>query len=164
MATHARTKVVNGRQVFRGSWRFNPGVDALIRMRARGEVCHVFCGSSRIGAVRVDHILGLEANVLGDAGALPFPDASFDTIVADPPWNINPPDRWAYFQEARRISRPGALLLHIAPWLPPPWWNVDEVFIVPPRSTIHNCCLLACGELLPRGEQTGRLELEENRA
>ena len=153
MSTHARTKVVNGRQVFKAAWKFHPAIEGLIRARVHGRTLNVFAGSSQIGQYRVDHIRGVAANILSDANFLPFVDSSFDSVIADPPWNINPPDRWAYLREIRRVSKPGATLFHVAPWLPPPWWDIFEVLVIPPSSTIHNCCLLACGTLANMAEQ-----------
>ena len=55
--------------------------------------------------------LGIEADLrVGDAQSLPFPDASFDTVVATLALCTIPDDRRAV-AEAARVLRPGGLLL-----------------------------------------------------
>ena len=50
------------------------------------------------------------AFVVGDACALPFPDASFDTLLAVE-CIFHFPTRVAFFEEARRVLRPGGRLV-----------------------------------------------------
>jgi len=50
------------------------------------------------------------AFVVGDACALPFPDASFDTLLAVE-CIFHFPTRVAFFEEARRVLRPGGTLV-----------------------------------------------------
>jgi SAM-dependent methyltransferase len=50
------------------------------------------------------------AFVVGDACALPFPDASFDTLLAVE-CIFHFPTRVAFFEEARRVLRPGGKLV-----------------------------------------------------
>jgi len=62
-------------------------------------------------ARRRAHELGVEADLrLGDAEDLPFPDASFDTVVATLALCTIPDDRRAV-EEAARVLRPGGRLL-----------------------------------------------------
>lgn len=110
---------------------FGPDARAIVR-EARGDVLELAVGTGRNLALygtgtRVTGIelseamlerararaaeLGLEAKLVqGDAQALPFPDASFDTVVCTFSLCTIPDDRRA-LAEARRVLRPGGRLL-----------------------------------------------------
>lgn len=50
---------------------------------------------------------------------LPFPDAAFDTVIADPPWKELPERmRSRFFNELTRITAPGGRLIFNAWWIP----------------------------------------------
>ena len=48
---------------------------------------HVCCGKSQLGDVRYDNDPANNPDVLGDAAKLPFDDASFESVLCDPPYN-----------------------------------------------------------------------------
>lgn len=50
---------------------------------------------------------------------LPFPDDTFSTVIADPPWkSLSEPTRRAFFNELTRISAPGGRIIFNAWWIP----------------------------------------------
>jgi hypothetical protein len=48
---------------------------------------HVCCGRSPLGDVRVDFDPEVKPDLVVNAAALPFPDASFESVLCDPPYN-----------------------------------------------------------------------------
>jgi len=77
-------------------------------LRGYSPVLHLFCGTSRLGDVRVDR-LGLEnvthrLEIQPRAGfRLPFRDKEFDATIFDPPW-INRFFLWAS-REIPRVTK-----------------------------------------------------------
>ena len=61
-------------------------VEAWLSQRLLGCTLHVCSGKSRLGDCRLD-LHDASADVQGDAARLPFADASFDTVLCDPPYN-----------------------------------------------------------------------------
>lgn len=62
-------------------------VERFIESLLIGESLHLCCGLSRIGDVRLDWDEDVNPDVVGDASNPPFEDLSFDTVLADPPYN-----------------------------------------------------------------------------
>lgn len=72
------------------------------------------------------------ADVHADARDLPFDDAAFGTIIADPPFTIQDlMERQAWITEMGRVARPGGQVILHAPWFPKPVWARDllDVFV-----------------------------------
>jgi ubiquinone/menaquinone biosynthesis C-methylase UbiE len=67
--------------------------------------------------VQVDADLDRDPDVQADMGALPFGDATFDTVVFDPPWKIGYYQRQTPFFEAVRVTKPGGKILMNALWV-----------------------------------------------
>lgn len=58
---------------------------------------------------------GVRSAVLGDARALPWPDASYAMVLlAGPLYHLAPRDRMIALAEAVRVSRPGAIVVAVA--------------------------------------------------
>lgn len=88
-----------------------------------GKVLHLFSGSldASVGGVRVDMSLGRDPppDVFADAHELPFPNETFDLIVADGPYfpvdarKYGTPmiNRAAVFRECARITKTGGHLI-----------------------------------------------------
>jgi len=62
-------------------------VSSLIASILIPSSLHVCCGQSSLGDVRLDIDPNNKPDVVGDASALPFPDASFASVLCDPPYN-----------------------------------------------------------------------------
>jgi len=85
------------------------------------RVLHLFCGSSQLGDVRIDinakvkpdHVLDLSKD------KIPYPDNSFDIVIADPPYHdLNP---YCFVREAARILKPRGylIILHFLSYITP---------------------------------------------
>lgn len=71
----------------RAGWSFPSIVEAKIReLCGPGSVLHLFGGRAKFG-VRLDIDPATRPHVIGDAWLPPFPMASFDTVVLDPPYD-----------------------------------------------------------------------------
>ena len=75
------------------------------------EILHLFCGSSTFGTVRVDINPDVSPDVLLDLTKekLPFPDNSFDVVIADPPYKDFKP--YCFVDEAVRVLKPKGFLV-----------------------------------------------------
>jgi SAM-dependent methyltransferase len=113
--------------------------DAVLR-HCRGRLLDVGCGDNRLvrrhglpGSVGIDvHDFGGGATIVRDAGALPFPDGSFDTVSFVASLN-HIPNRGAALREARRVLAPGGALLDtmLSPFVGAlrhrlSWWDRDQ--------------------------------------
>ena len=68
--------------------------------------------------VTVDIDPTTKPNVVGDAHALPFPDASFDAVLHSSVLeHLHSP--WIAAREMQRVLRPGGVMLGIVPWVYP---------------------------------------------
>ena len=115
---------------YREAWRWPQAVEGFIRSRAQGLTIHVCSGMSQIGDVRID-IDGHNANVRGDFNQLPVKDDIADTVVCDPPWELQYHLRGKLVKELRRIIKPGGQLLFLAPWSPKQPGLIVESIMVP---------------------------------
>ncbi len=62
-------------------------VEELVSSLLIPKSLHVCCGKSKLGDVRFDNDPDNSPHVLGDATKLPFADASFESVLCDPPYN-----------------------------------------------------------------------------
>jgi SAM-dependent methyltransferase len=106
---------------FKDAWRWPEDVERFIRKKIpEGRVLNVPAGKSPLGDVQVDADASLQGGVIpGDMQRLPFKDAVFDGVVADPPWkSVDVFDRHSLFYELVRVTKPGGLIIHNASWIP----------------------------------------------
>jgi SAM-dependent methyltransferase len=114
----------------------------VARIAVRGRVLDVGCGAGLSAAALhglADAVVGLEPNagmlayrrqvaphahfVVGRAEQLPFAGASFDMITAA--GSLNYVDLDLFFAEAKRVLRPGGVVVVYDFW-PGPWFEVFE--------------------------------------
>jgi|GEM_PF-2530228 len=64
-------------------------IETFLRTLFVGRTLHVCCGKSRLGDVRFDADPANEPDMVGDAADMraTVPDASFETVLCDPPYN-----------------------------------------------------------------------------
>lgn len=114
---------------YRKVWRWPDTVEGFIRSRARGFVVHVCSGESDIGDLKID-LYSDKADIKADAFNLPLDDDVADTVVCDPPWELQYHLRGKLVKELRRILKPGGTLLFNAPWSPKqPGLMVEEIMV-----------------------------------
>jgi len=114
---------------YRKAWRWPATVEGFIRSRARGLVIHVCSGDSQLGDLRIDRY-NHNANVVGDFNHLPIKDDIADTVVCDPPWELQYHLRGQLAKELRRILKPGGTLIFNAPWSPKqPGLMIEEIMV-----------------------------------
>lgn len=120
--------------LFREAWVWSDAEERLYAKLCIGKVLHLFSGKSLFGDVRVD-LLHSEATHQIDLsqGELPFPDLSFDTTIADPPW-FGPQtwDKWMkLISEIVRVTRKRVIFVlgNLIYMLPPPF-QLTHVYVV----------------------------------
>lgn len=104
---------------FKKAWVWPKSVTRFFRQNIKGYSCHVFCGSSKLGDVRVDvenngHLTH-KADILK---GLPWPDETFDVVFGDPPWHIAKHLRSKIMYEMRRICKVNGMIILNANWNP----------------------------------------------
>jgi len=120
--------------------------DQFVETRAIGSVLQVCCGGSRLGQVRVDIDCTVPGvTVCADMLALPFRADAFDTIAADPMYNLAYPTRVHLQRELARIAR--RRILFKAPWvMRAAGWRLVETLLL----ASHTCANVAVLSVLDR--------------
>lgn len=112
---------------YREAWRWPGYVEQFVRARAKGFVVHVCNGQSSLGDLRID-AFSANTDIIADGRYLPLKDEIADTVVCDPPWEMQYHHRGKLVKELRRILKPGGQLIFNAPWSPKqPGLKVDEI-------------------------------------
>lgn len=114
---------------YRKAWRWPDSVEGFVRSRSQGFTVHICNGESSLGDIRVDRF-SENTDIRADARYLPLKDDIADTVVCDPPWEMQYHHRGLLAKEIRRILRPGGHLIFIAPWCPKqPGLIVEEIWV-----------------------------------
>ena len=105
---------------FKKAWSWPQKVEDYFKEKIKGKYsCHVFCGTSKLGDVRIDieNNGGLthKQDVLK---GLDFPDETFDVVFGDPPWKIPNHVRSKIMYEMRRICKINGMIILNANWAP----------------------------------------------
>ena len=111
---------------FSQGWAWPPDVREWVEEHIDGYTLNICAGRSRIGDVKVDMDPRLDPDVVADMNDLPFEHGTFDSVVSDPPWNLDYFDRREPFYEAVRMLKPGGILIYNAPWKPTSSWVTLE--------------------------------------
>jgi hypothetical protein len=101
------------------------------------SLCHVFCGKSLIGGLRIDKDKSVNPNIVADCLDLPniLGENSQKHILADFPWVIDYNSRRKYSYTLRDICKKDGYLILNCPWSP--WvdglelvevWKVSQCF------------------------------------
>lgn len=107
-------------------WAWPRDVREWVLERTHGRVLNICSGSSRIGDVQIDADPLVEPDIVADMDSLPIQPRSFDTVVSDPPWNMDYFERQNPFYEAIRAVKPGGTLIYNCPWRPKSSWVTLE--------------------------------------
>ena len=107
-------------------------VSAMFPDMNPAKTLHLFSGSLKIPGIRVDVQSLPSVSLIATATCLPFKDASFSFVMADPPYSVDDakkygpalPDKRKVLQELARVVIPGG---HLA-WLdiPKPQYRKSE--------------------------------------
>lgn len=99
------------------------------------DILHLFCGISDFGTVRVDINPEVEPDMILDLSKdrLPFPDNSFDVVVADPPYKDFKP--YCFVKEAVRVLKPKGFFI-VLHWL---------IYITPKSCERWGCLAVSPG-------------------
>lgn len=108
---------IQSRHLYEGVWRQPEDVDRLLRTRAEGYTLNLCSGESPLGDVQVDVDRNRSPDIQADMCDLPFAEATFDTVIWDPPWKLEYYDRQSPFFEAVRVTKPNGLILMNALWI-----------------------------------------------
>lgn len=113
---------------YRKAWTWPEQVEDFINARARGFTVHVMNGESKLGELRIDKYTQ-NTDICGDAFMLPLKSEIADTVISDPPWDINNRYRPKLISELRRITKFGGQLIFNAPWCPKcPGLQLEEIW------------------------------------
>jgi len=138
-----KREIKKGRFKFQETWVFPKEVTWFVKETMKRlhttqkSYCHVFCGKSKIGGLRIDINKKLKPNLVADVLDLPkiLGENSQENLLADEPWEIPYQKRRHYSYAMRDIVKPGGYLILNAPW--DPWvkglklievWKVRQAY------------------------------------
>ena|SRR3990167_3398450 len=105
---------------FKKAWAWPQKVEDYFKDQIKGLYsCHVFCGSSNLGNVRVDiKQNGFATHFEDILNGLSFADNTFDIVFGDPPWEMPYHLRSKVMYEMRRICKPHGKIILNCNWTP----------------------------------------------
>jgi len=103
---------------FTDVWRWPADFERFVSERVAGHSLNVCAGQSDVGDVKVDAEPQQPGVIKANMRNLPFDDATFDTVVSDPPWKIGYYQRFRPFFECVRVCKPRGRILYNATWIP----------------------------------------------
>lgn len=120
---------MGNRLKYRKAWAWPAQVEDFIGARARGFTIHIMNGQSQLGGLRIDRYAE-NTDIRADALWLPLKSEVADTVVCDPPWNMDYKLKPKLMTEIRRILKFGGQLIFNAPWCPKcPGLPIEEVWV-----------------------------------
>lgn len=104
---------------FKKAWAWPQRVEELMKDLIKDKYsCHVFCGSSEIGDVRIDIETNKATHKEDILKGLSFKDETFDIVFGDPPWKMPYHLRSKIMYEMRRITKKNGLIVLNCNWHP----------------------------------------------
>ena len=105
---------------FKKAWAWPEKVEKFFKDSIKKKYsCHIFCGSSELGDVRVDIENNGDVTHIADIlKGLPFENDTFDVVFGDPPWHMAKHLRSKIMYEMRRICKPLGMIILNANWNP----------------------------------------------
>lgn len=122
-----KTVFKKSRLKFQQAWVFPPEVNDFLTEYLlptfgvhEKSLCHVFCGDSQLGGLRIDIDPERKPDVVADCLKLPeiLGDNTQAHVIADPPWEISYSNRRAFTYALRDILKPNGYLFLNCPWNP----------------------------------------------
>jgi len=114
---------------YRKAWRFPEAVEDFIASQCEGFTVHVMNGESQIGDLRVD-LYSKNTDIHADALNLPLADELADTVVCDPPWEMDNRAKPKLVSELRRILKFGGKLIFNSTWSPKcPGMPIETIYV-----------------------------------
>ena len=95
-------------RVLKANWIHPPNVEAWLGTMITGRTLNVCCGMSRVGDVRIDTDENTNRTEEGDLFDLHIAEASFDTVICDPPFAYYNTFEWC--QKLASIARKRLIL------------------------------------------------------
>lgn len=122
-------------------WKFPVAVEKRLRADCAGSVLHLFGGRSNWGT-RIDIDPAVSPDVIADAWLPPFREASFDTVILDPPYTrLNSQEKNALFRAAAVIARERVVWFHTIWASTPPGFIPERAWVVRVGDSAHVRCL-----------------------
>jgi len=114
---------------YRKAWSWPQQVEDFIGARAEGYTVHVMCGESQLGDLRIDKFVET-ADIRADVfDGLPIENEVADSVICDPPWDMDYTLKPKLIAELRRIIKFGGILIFNAPWCPKcPGLALEEIW------------------------------------
>lgn len=87
-------------------------VEQVIESHVIGTSLHICSGLSQLGDTRLDINPDVKPDIVADACAVPLPDASYDTVICDPPYSGRFQWNHDVLSEMARIARQRIIFQH----------------------------------------------------
>ena len=113
---------------YRKAWHWPDQVADFIGYQAQGFTIHIMNGESQLGDLRIDRY-SENTDIRADALWLPIKSEVADTVISDPPWDMDYTLKPRLMSEIRRILKFGGRLIFNAPWCPKcPGLALEEIW------------------------------------
>ena len=113
---------------YKKAWSWPTQVEDFIAARADGFTIHVMNGNSQLGDLRIDRYTE-NTDIRADALHLPLSNEVADTVICDPPWDMDYTLKGRLLSELRRITKFGGKWIFNAPWCPKcPSMALEEIW------------------------------------
>jgi len=123
-----------------------------------GRTLNVCAGESDVGDVKLDAEPRRDDVQEADMRDLPVGDASFDTVVSDPPWKLGYYQRFKPFFECVRACKPGGRIIYNATWVPESDDTSLEMLRVRQDEEFSNASVIAVFRKQPGQQQLGEVD------